>query len=584
MRPRALWLLVAALAAVAAACAAFVLLRPAVEAEARARIEDAARRASLSATLGSVRLTPRLSLELRDVVLENAGRVRLMTREATVRPRLSFRAPGRAARVSLGRATVELPLGLQLELSPSTWDVESGSRSASVRRVEPGEHLELDVSRGLPGHVQLRARATNARLSRLVRILLHGCPVVDPGTVDGDLRLQREPRGIVRLAVRGRARGLAVASWTTGGTEGCDPSMGAPTDAELQADAQLDARAGSARADRFRVVAGGAEMQGRLAVDGGLDDPRVDIDVRVPRVDLARLLATAGLDRPADDLGWASLTASVSGPLLDPAALHVDERLDFHPPARPLPAIERLKGPFVHRAVSRDGTVTLVRVAPDSPDFIPLAEVPPLFLRTLLIGEDADFYGHPGIDLKEIPVALATDLAAGTFARGASTIEQQLAKNLFLTREKTVSRKLEELALALLIGSSLGKSRVLEIYVNVIEWGPHLYGLRPAARHYFGEEPGELTPKQMAFLVALVPGPVKYQRSFPGGTPTPFLEGRMATLLAKLHSVGALSDEEYERALAAPLDLLVPGPAEEGGTPWPPPSPTVGGLPSPSGG
>jgi membrane peptidoglycan carboxypeptidase len=67
----------------------------------------------------------------------------------------------------------------------------------------------------------------------------------------------------------------------------------------------------------------------------------------------------------------------------------------------------------------------------------------------------------------------------------------------------------------------------------------------------------------MAFLVALVPGPLKYQRSFAGGVPSPFLEGRMATLLAKLHSIGALSDEEYERALAEPLDLLVPGSLED---------------------
>jgi len=120
-----------------------------------------------------------------------------------------------------------------------------------------------------------------------------------------------------------------------------------------------------------------------------------------------------------------------------------------------------------------------------------------------------------------------------------------------------VSRKLEELALALLLDSSLGKERLLEIYLNVIEWGPGLYGLRPAARHYFGKEPAALTPKQMAFLVSLVPGPIKYQRSFAGGTPTPFFEGLMATLLAKLHAVGALGLEEYLLALAEPLDLRV---------------------------
>jgi hypothetical protein len=406
--------------------------------------------------------------------------------------------------------------------------------------------------------VVLEARATNARLSELMRILVRGCPIAEPGTVDGEARVEQDASGAIRLAVRARARGLAVATWAADDGDSCERySMGAPTDAELEADALVQPPAGSLRADRLRLVAGGAEAVGRLAVDGGFADPRVEIEVHVARVDFARLLATAGLDLPAKDLGWASVELEVKGPLLDPARLLVEERLAFTPPARPLPSIERLKGPFVHRPEPRGRAAPVVRVEPESPDFVPLAEVPPLFVRTLLLGEDANFYGHAGIDLKELPVAMARNLASGTFARGASTIPQQLAKNLFLSRERTVSRKLEELALALLLDSSLGKSRVLEIYLNVIEWGPGLYGLRPAARHYFGKEPADLTPKQMAFLVALVPGPLKYQRSFAGGTPTPFFEGRIVTLLTKLHTVGALTDEEYLAALAEPLDLRV---------------------------
>jgi membrane peptidoglycan carboxypeptidase len=103
---------------------------------------------------------------------------------------------------------------------------------------------------------------------------------------------------------------------------------------------------------------------------------------------------------------------------------------------------------------------------------------------------------------------------------------------------------------------------VLEIYLNVIEWGPGVYGLRPAARHYFAREPMRLTPKQMAFLVSLVPGPIKYQRSFEGGVVTPFFEGLVATLLAKLRSVDALTEEEYAAALAEPLGLRVGIPAD----------------------
>ena len=188
---------------------------------------------------------------------------------------------------------------------------------------------------------------------------------------------------------------------------------------------------------------------------------------------------------------------------------------------------------------------------------MPLAEVPPLFLRALLIAEDANFYGHQGIDLAELPAALAINLAHGAFVRGASTITQQLAKNLFLSRTKTLGRKLEEASLALLLDSALGKRRVLEIYLNVIEWGPGVYGLRPAARHYFGKQPQQLTPKQMAFLVSLIPGPIKYQASIATGTPTPFFEGLMTALLGKLVDVGALGEAEYVAALAEPLGLLV---------------------------
>ena len=142
--------------------------------------------------------------------------------------------------------------------------------------------------------------------------------------------------------------------------------------------------------------------------------------------------------------------------------------------------------------------------------------------------------------------------------RGASTITQQLAKNLFLSREKSLHRKLQELALAFLLESTLGKDRILEIYLNVIEWGPGLYGLRPAARHYFGKEPRALTPKEMAVLVALIPGPIKYQRSFEEGALTPGFEPLVTNLLLKLRSVNALSEEECAAALEQTLAFRRP--------------------------
>src|SRR5262249_15597285 len=110
-------------------------------------------------------------------------------------------------------------------------------------------------------------------------------------------------------------------------------------------------------------------------------------------------------------------------------------------------------------------------------------------------------------------------------------------------------RKLQELSLALLLESALGKSRILEIYLNIIEWGPDLYGLRPATRAYFNREPKDLTAAQIAFLVSLIPGPIKYQSSFAHGTPGPGLRQLVDNLLAKLRSVDVLTEEDYQQAL-----------------------------------
>jgi hypothetical protein len=311
MRSRAFWLVLVGLVAGAAACGGFALLRPAVEAEARSRVERAARRAGLSTTIGSVRLTPWLTLELRDLVLENAGHVRVMTRAATVKPRLSFRvAPGRTARVSLGRTVVELPAGVRLELAPSTWTVESASPVLlRARRLQAGERLELDVRRG-PGTVELQAHATNARLSPLLRILVHGCPIADPGTIDGDARVERDPSGAVRLAVGARARAIAVATWATGGGgEGCDDaSLGVPTDAELEAEARLEPAADRCGPRPPSSPAG--PRCGKSRRDGGLAI-RGSSWGGVP-ASISPGCGHAGLDLPAEDMGWAFAHAAVS--------------------------------------------------------------------------------------------------------------------------------------------------------------------------------------------------------------------------------------------------------------------------------
>jgi len=262
------------------------------------------------------------------------------------------------------------------------------------------------------------------------------------------------------------------------------------------------------------------------------------------------------------DLGSATIDVRVSGRLSDPASLVVTQKIDFKPPRQMPPAIARLRGNFTFSPDDGAGPHRPVDVSSASPDFIALGDVPPLFVRTLLLAEDTGFYGHRGIDLRELPTALLTNLSRGGAARGASTITQQLAKNLFLTRDKQLGRKLQELAITFLLESALGKDRILEIYLNIIEWGPGLHGLRPAARRYFGCEPRALTPAQMAFLVSIIPGPIKYQASFAHGLPGPGLQVLIDDLLAKLRSVDAISAEEYHRALREPIVVAGERPPE----------------------
>ncbi len=542
----------------------YLVSRPLLEQRLRARLERAAASRGFAATIGSLRLTPTFTLELREVLLENR-RLQLATRALDLRPRLSPRGlVGRAANASLGALVVILRAGVQVEVAPSQWVIELPSDGLRLWRDAGGGRLDLRLTRARTGSL-VDVRAANAGLSGLVRILWHGCPVLDPGRLDGEARVEQQ-RDLLHAVVRGRARGLSFAALDGLGGSGCrEASFGTPTDVQLDTDATIRPGEGSLVADRLLVAAGAVDGVGRLRVEGGWKDPRVDLAFEVPRLDFARLLATAGLDLAADDLGSASFAGHVSGRLFAPSRLVVTQRLDFAPPRRMPRQLTRLAGPFVHHAVAANGRTTSILVSPESPDFVPLAEVPPLFLRALLLAEDANFWGHQGVDLSELPVAMAINFSRGAFVRGASTISQQLAKNLFLSRRKTLARKLEEASLALLLDSALGKRRQLEIYLNVIEWGPGLYGLRPAARRYFGREPQQLTPKQMVFLVSLIPGPIKYQRSFETGAPSPFFERLMTSLLRKLVDVAALSEAEYAAALTEPLGLLVATPVETAG-------------------
>jgi hypothetical protein len=320
---------------------------------------------------------------------------------------------------------------------------------------------------------------------------------------------------------------------------------GVPTAVDL--DWTLRGAAAAVAVDRIRLRLAGLDMTARGALLGP-PDREADLAIKA-RCELGEAFRTAGLapplkDLPAGRFGTATLDLTVRGPLADPGVLAVDSRLRFVPEPEVVNALSYLRAPFVHHP---DGAPDVaIDVRDGAPDFIAIDAVPPLFRRALLISEDAGFPHHSGIDPAEIVVAWAEN---GRRVRGASTITQQLVKNLLLSSEKTYHRKLKEAALAVMVEAVLTKARLLEIYVNVIEWGPHLYGLVPAARHYFGKTPAELTPREMAFLVCLIPNPVRYHQAYEARRLGPGMEQLVRNLLVKLRSVEALSEDEYEQAL-----------------------------------
>jgi monofunctional biosynthetic peptidoglycan transglycosylase len=146
-------------------------------------------------------------------------------------------------------------------------------------------------------------------------------------------------------------------------------------------------------------------------------------------------------------------------------------------------------------------------VGPKNPYWAPLDTVPDVLKWAVIVAEDANFYEHSGIDIPALKEAIKYDLKRKRLAYGASTITQQLAKNLYLTRDRSLRRKLREVVIAQRLEQELTKGRILELYLNVVELGPLIYGMGHGARYHFGKPVYLLTPAEGAFLAAMLPGP-----------------------------------------------------------------------------
>lgn len=178
-------------------------------------------------------------------------------------------------------------------------------------------------------------------------------------------------------------------------------------------------------------------------------------------------------------------------------------------------------------------------------EWVSFESIPQLLKDTVRIAEDAGFYWHRGIDYEELKEAIKKNIQEKKFARGASTITQQLAKNLYLSTKKSLARKIKEYLLARKLEKNLTKDRIFELYLNVIELGHGIFGVQAAAFLYFGKPVGDLSLEEIVRLVAILPRPLTTD---PRGD-SPWLKWRCRWLLHKLRLYEYISEETYQEVV-----------------------------------
>ena len=217
--------------------------------------------------------------------------------------------------------------------------------------------------------------------------------------------------------------------------------------------------------------------------------------------------------------------------------------------------------PFLHTVFEDGRPVRSFRVGPENPDFRSLEEIPPFLKSAVMISEDGAFFRHRGFLLEPFKDSIAANLREKRFARGASTISMQLVKNLFLKRQKTIARKAEEMIITWLIEENrlVSKPRMLEIYMNIIEWGPQIYGAQEAARFYFDKDVADLTLAEAIFMASIIPQPKRFMASFDADQRLrPGLQAYYADVSAKMLQKGWIDQRDVDALIP---DVRLQGPA-----------------------
>ena len=297
--------------------------------------------------------------------------------------------------------------------------------------------------------------------------------------------------------------------------------------------------------------------------------PKIDLSLRVPRAPCAKILGSIPAPLVPKLQGFAlqglfeaDLHAKIDFSDLDNLDVGGKVGIDGCQVVRAPAEVLALTGPeSVMQTVEvpptpsggRDNEILTFAIGPDNPDFVPYDQISPYLVAAIMTTEDSGFFKHRGWVTSQFAAALRRNIVGGGFRLGASSITMQMVKNVLLSREKTLSRKFQELFLAWYVEKILSKERILELYFNAIEFGPRLYGIGAATRHYFGKTPAEITPAEAAFFASILPSPKRRYVQYCHGALTPQWERYVHRILTRMHERGRLNDEEYTTAMASTL-------------------------------
>ncbi len=208
--------------------------------------------------------------------------------------------------------------------------------------------------------------------------------------------------------------------------------------------------------------------------------------------------------------------------------------------------MDYLKEEFIYK--KDKNKIRDITVGPSNEYFVSIDEIPDHLVWAVVFSEDAGFFKHEGLDFTEISAAAKDNLTRSKM-RGGSTITQQVVKNLFLGKEQTLMRKFMEMLLAIEIDATLSKDRLLEIYFNIVEWAPGVFGIGEASLYYFGKPPMELNVLESVYLASIIPGPYLYHRHFLQNNISDRWMGELHRLLDRLYEAEKITLDQHSGAM-----------------------------------